>query len=128
MRPIDLARSKVGVEIKTNNSTARKAEADGEATYIRETGAAKGAEVEAVGLARARGYEAQVAALGPEVTALVNSVNALAESRVRFVPEILVMDGNGGGAGGGLAGSLMGFLKKAGVKMEAPPAKPEIRE
>ena len=124
----DLARSKVGVEIKTNNSTARKAEADGEATYIRETGAAKGAEVEAVGLARARGYEAQVAALGPEVTALVNSVNALAESRVRFVPEILVMDGNGGGAGGGLAGSLMGFLKKAGVKMEAPPAKPEIRE
>jgi regulator of protease activity HflC (stomatin/prohibitin superfamily) len=111
----DLARSKVGVEIKTNNSVARKAEADGEATYIRETGAAKGAEIEAVGLARARGYEAQVAALGPEVTALVNSVNALAESRVRFTPEILVMDGGSGGGWSGVAGALMGFLKKGGL-------------
>lgn len=123
----ELARSKVGVEIKVNNSTARKAEADGEATFIRETGSAKGAEIESIGLARARGYEAQVAALGPEVTALVNSVTALAESRVRFTPEILVMDG----AGGGLAGALMGFLKKAGVRMEqpaAPAAAPPARE
>lgn len=105
----DLARSKVGVEIKSNNATARKAEADGEATYIRETGAAKGAEVEAVGLARARGYEAQVAALGPQVTALVNVANVLAESKVRFTPEILVA--GGGGSADGLAGTLMGFLK-----------------
>ena len=107
----DLARSKVGVEIKGNNAAARKAEADGEATFIRETGAAKGAEIEAVGLARARGYKAQVEALGPEVTALVNSVTALADSKVRFTPEILVMDG-AGGPWGGVAGSLMKFLGK----------------
>lgn len=124
----DLARSKVGVEIKSNNATARKAEADGEATYIRETGSAKGAEVEAVGLARARGYEAQVAALGPQVTALVNAVNALAESKVRFTPEILVA--GGGGSVDGLAGSLMGFLKGLGkgspvavAERPAPPTK-----
>ncbi len=50
----ELAQSKVGVDIQTNRAEARKAEAEGEATYIRETGIAKGAEVEAVGLARRR--------------------------------------------------------------------------
>ncbi len=105
-----LAQSKVGVDIKTNNAAARKAEADGEAAYIRETGAAKGAEVEAVGLARARGYEAQVRALGQGSTALVNAVNALADGHIRFVPDVLVTSGNGSGALDGLAASLMRFL------------------
>ncbi len=50
----DLAKSKVGVDIKTNDANARAEEARGEAEYIRQTGTAKGAEVEAVGLARAR--------------------------------------------------------------------------
>src|SRR5882672_5009099 len=40
----DLARSKVGVDIKKNNADARVAEATGEAEYIRQTGTAKGAE------------------------------------------------------------------------------------
>jgi len=46
----ELAKSAVGVNIKTNNATARKAEADGESSYIERTGTAKGAEVRAVGL------------------------------------------------------------------------------
>src|SRR5262249_4497363 len=50
----DLARSKVGVDIKKNNAAARVAEAGGEAEFIRQTGTAKGAEVEAIGLARKR--------------------------------------------------------------------------
>ena len=37
-----LAQSAVGVEIKKNNAEARKAEADGEATYIERTGSAQG--------------------------------------------------------------------------------------
>ncbi len=103
-----LAQSRVNVDIETNNANAQKAKADGEATYIRETGAAKGAEVEAVGLARAKAYQAQVQALGQAPTALVNAVTALAEGNMKFVPDILVT--GGGGSLDGLAASLMKYL------------------
>ena len=107
----DLARSKVGVDIKKNNADARVAEATGEAEYIRQTGTAKGAEVEAVGLARARGYRAQVEALGSNATAIVNVVSALAEGKAKFVPDVLVTGGgNGGGALDGLAATAMRFF------------------
>ncbi len=107
----ELAQSKVGVDIKTNNANARKAEADGEAAFIRETGAAKGAEVGAVGMARAKAYRAQVEALGSVPTAVVNAVDSLSRSGVRFVPEILVA--GGGGALEGLASQLMRLLADA---------------
>jgi regulator of protease activity HflC (stomatin/prohibitin superfamily) len=107
----DLAKSKVGVDIKTNDANARTAEARGEAEYIRQTGTARGAEVEAVGLARARGYEAQVRALGSNATALVNVITALADGSSKFVPDILVTSGsNGGGALEGLAATAMRYL------------------
>lgn len=107
----DLARSKVGVDIKKNNADARVAEATGEAEYIRQTGTAKGAEVEAIGLARARGYRAQVEALGSNATAIVNVVAALAEGKAKFVPDVLVTGGsNGGGALDGLAATAMKFF------------------
>ena len=107
----DLARSKVGVDIKKNNADARIAEATGESEYIRQTGTAKGAEVEAVGLARARGYRAQVEALGSNATAIVNVVSALAEGKAKFVPDVLVAGGgNGGGAFEGLAATAMRFF------------------
>src|SRR6185295_2229112 len=67
-----LARSKIGVAIKANDADARKAEADGEAFYLEKTGGARGAEIRAVGLARAEGFQAQVAALGAQATALLN--------------------------------------------------------
>ncbi len=104
-----LAQSSVNVDIERNNANANKARADGEATYIRETGAAKSAEVEAVGLAKAKAYKAQVEALGKEATAGVNIVTALAEGKgnQRFVPEVLVMGGGGGGALEGLAATLI---------------------
>jgi len=105
----ELAKSQVNVSIFTNQANARKAQADGEATYIRQTGTAKGAEVEAVGLARAKAYEAQVKALGQTPTALVNAINALAEKQVKIVPDILVA--GGGGAMEGLASTLMGWLQ-----------------
>jgi len=108
----ELAKSKVGVDIKTNNANARKAEADGEAFYISETGAAKGAEVEAVGMARAKAYKAQVAALGQVPTALVNSVDALSRSGASFVPQILVAGGGNGGVLEGLAAQIMGAISR----------------
>ncbi len=106
----DLAKSRVGVEIQTNRALARKAEADGEATYIRETGMARGAEVEAVGLARAKAYREQVQALGQVPTMVVNAVTALAEKNAKIVPDILVV-GSGGASVEGLAGSLMSYLR-----------------
>jgi hypothetical protein len=122
-----LAASKVGVDIKQNNANARKAEADGEATFIRDTGAAKGAEVEAVGMARAKAYMEQVRALGQGPTALVNSVEALSRSGQKFVPNILLI-GGGGQTLEGLAAQVMGLLETrqeepavAGAAAEPPP-------
>jgi uncharacterized membrane protein YqiK len=121
----DLARSKVGVDIKRNNADARISEASGEAEFIRQTGAAKGAEIEAVGLARARGYRAQVEALGSNATAIVNVVTALSEGKAKFVPDVLVTGGNGGGAFEGLAATAMRFFSSGGPatpNSTSPPA------
>ncbi|MBI2213345.1 MAG: hypothetical protein HYU52_06835 [Acidobacteria bacterium] len=110
-----LAQAQVGVEIKNNEASARKLEADGEATYIRETGRAKSAEIEAVGLARAKGYEAQRDAVGREATAIVNAIEALGRFQQRIVPEVLTVSTNGGGGGfEGLAATLMAHLRGAG--------------
>jgi hypothetical protein len=118
----DLAKSKVGVDIKTNNANARTEEARGEAEFIRQTGTARGAEVEAVGLARARGYEAQVRALGSNATALVNVVTSLADGTSKFVPDILVASGaNGGSALDGLAATAMRYLAGNGGGKPATP-------
>ena len=113
-----LAQSKVNVDVETNNALAQKAKADGEATYIRETGAAQGAQVEAVGMARAKSFAAEVEALGANSTALVNAITALSEHNLRFVPEILVM--GEGGSTDGLAATLMQFIhSKSAVKPAA---------
>ena len=109
-RQRDLAGSEVDIIIKENRARARKAEADGEATYIEQTGRARGAEIEAVGLARAKGFEAQKDALGPETTALVNVISELARSGNRFVPDILVTGTNG--AGDTISAGVMGFLRE----------------
>jgi hypothetical protein len=116
----ELARATVGIEIKTNDAKARKAEGDGEAEYIQRTGTARGAEVEAVGLAKARGYQAQVEALGRTETALVNIATAVSQGNVPFMPDTLVVGGEG--SLGGLAGTLMGYLKKLPGAAEAAEA------
>ncbi|MFO0964100.1 MAG: SPFH domain-containing protein [Gemmataceae bacterium] len=115
-----LAQAQVGVEIATQTAAARKRQADGEATYIAETGRAKSAEVEAVGLARAKGFEAQVKALGQGPTAVINVATALAERGVKIMPEILTV--GGGGTLEGVGATLMRFLvtqAAAGKEAEA---------
>jgi hypothetical protein len=99
----ELAKSQVGVDIQNNRTAARKKEAEGEATYIEQTGAAQGAQVRAVGLARAEAYQRQVAALGSTATAVVNSLEALSKSSQPFMPTTLVTGGN---ALDGLAATL----------------------
>jgi hypothetical protein len=103
----DLAKSQVGVDIQNNRTAARKMEAQGEATFIEQTGTAQGAQVRSVGLARAEAYQRQVAALGPNATALVNALEALSKSGTPFVPNTLVMGGDGGGTLGGVLALLM---------------------
>jgi hypothetical protein len=117
----DLAKSQVGVDIQNNRTAARKMEAQGEATFIEQTGAAQGAQVRAVGLARAEAYERQVAALGQNATALVNAVEALSKSNVPFMPNTLVM---GGSDGSGTLGGVMALLMRqidAGLTPKLPP-------
>jgi hypothetical protein len=118
-RQRDLAGSEVEIVIKENRSRARKAEADGEAAYIAETGRARGAEIEAIGLARAKGFEAQKDALGADSTALVNVVAEFAKSTNRFVPDILVTDANG--VGGAMSAGVMGLLREFQRQRTAPP-------
>ena len=115
-RQRDLAGSEVEITIKENGARARKAEADGEATYIEQTGRARGAEIEAVGLARAKGFAAQAAALGADATATVNVVSELVKSQSRFVPDILVTGSGGDATSAGIMGFLREFQRQASVK------------
>jgi hypothetical protein len=113
----DLAKSQVGVDIQNNRTAARKMEAEGEATFIERTGSAQGAQVRSVGLARAEGYQKQVAALGSGATALVNAVEALSRSNAPFMPNTLVM---GGAEAGGPLGGLMALLMRQLEAKSAP--------
>ncbi len=141
-----LAQAQVGVEIKRNQAQAREAEATGQAAYTRLTGQAEAAKVEAIGLAqakatealglaRAKGFEEQKKALGSTATALVNSINAVAEGHITIVPEVLVA--GGGGSLEGLAATLMRSLTNGGgpngaadkepaPESKQPPAPPEV--
>jgi hypothetical protein len=109
-RQRDLAGSEVDIVIKENRSRARKAEAEGEASYIEQTGRARGAEIEAIGLARAKGFDAQKAALGAESASLVNVVSELAKGANRFVPDILVTGSND--SSGAISAGVMGLLRE----------------
>ena len=117
----DLAKSQVGVDIQSNRTAARKMEAQGEATFIEQTGAAQGAQVRSVGLARAEAYERQVAALGASATALVNAVDALSKSSVPFMPNTLVV---GGSDGNGTIGGVLALLMRQIDAGLAPKAQP----
>src|SRR5438876_2201834 len=117
----DLAKSQGGDDIQTHRTAARKMEAQGEATFIEQTGAAQGAQVRSVGLARAEAYARQVAALGPNATALVNALEAISKSAMPFVPNTLVMGGDGGGTLGGVLALLMRQIDAGlGPKAVAP--------
>jgi uncharacterized membrane protein YqiK len=119
----ELAKAQVSVDINRARANARKAEADGEAAYVKVTGAAEGsrrraiglgeaAAVEALGLAKARGYKAQVQSLGSGPTAAVAVANAVSEGKLNVMPEVLVT--GGGGALEGLAATFIRSLNGNG--------------
>jgi hypothetical protein len=105
-----LAKSEISIEVEQNNAKAKIAKADGEAKYISETGKAQAAEVEAVGLAKAKAYAQQVSALGKMATAIVNVADSLAKGGVKIVPDVLVA--GGGNALEALAATFTNKLTK----------------
>ncbi len=117
----ELAKAQVSVDINRARANARQAEAEGEAAYVRLTGEAEGsrrraiglgdaAAVQALGLAKAKGYEAQVRSLGSTPTAAVAIAGALSEGKLDVVPEVLVT-----GGGGALEGLAAAFMKSLNV-------------
>jgi len=88
-----LAKSEISIEVELNNAKAKIAKAEGEAKYISETGKAQAAEVEAVGLAKAKAYAQQVSALGQMATAMVNIAESFSKGGVKIMPDVLVTGG-----------------------------------
>ncbi len=109
----ELAKSKVGIEIRKNQADARKVEGQGEASFLTDVGNAKGVEVRAIGMASAEAYERQVQALGPQATAVVNAIKALADKGIKIMPDILVIGGEkSGGTSEGLMAAVLGNIMK----------------
>jgi hypothetical protein len=121
----ELAKSTVSISIKENNAKARKSEADGEATYIEKTGAARSAEVRAVGLAKAEAYQKQVDALGQSAVSIITVAEKISESGQRLVPDVLVTGGNGGSLDG-LAGVLTGMFRQKINESDKPADTPPV--
>jgi uncharacterized membrane protein YqiK len=113
-----LAQANVSVDIEKSRAEAARARAEGEAAVITVTGAAEAtrtraigeasaAAEEALGVARAKGFDAQRRAIGSEQTALVAALREVGSGHVKIVPDIQVGSDSGGGVMSGLGALLM---------------------
>jgi hypothetical protein len=74
-------------------------------------------------MANAEAYERQVQALGPQATAIVNAIRALADKGIKVMPDILVIGGEkSGGTSEGLMAAVLGNVMKGAVPAEKKPA------
>ncbi|PYS72330.1 MAG: hypothetical protein DMF69_07885 [Acidobacteria bacterium] len=112
----DLMAATVGVEIAGKRSEQRKAEADGEAHYILQTGRAEAEKVRLMGEAQGVAYHEQVNALGAQGVALVETLKVIGEKGVRITPDIMASGGNGD-AGGGIGTLLLLNLFRGNLNM-----------
>ncbi|HKE55691.1 MAG TPA: SPFH domain-containing protein [Pyrinomonadaceae bacterium] len=101
----DLMAATVGVEIAGKRAEQRKAESEGEAHYILQTGRAEAEKVRLMGEAQGVAYHEQVNALGAQGVALVETLKVIGEKGVRITPD--VMASGGGAEGGGGIGTLL---------------------
>ena len=119
-----LAQANVSVDIERSRAEAARARAEGEAAVITLTGAAEATRTEAIGhatasaeealgVARAKGFDAQRKAIGSEQTALVAALREVGSGHVKIVPDIQVGGGEGGVIGG-LGALLMRNLATEG--------------
>jgi len=102
----DLMAATVGVEIAGKRAEQRKAEADGEAHYILQTGKAEAEKVRLMGEAQGVAYHEQVNALGAQGVALVETLKVIGEKGVRITPDVMAT-GGGSTEGGGGIGTLL---------------------
>lgn len=91
----DLMAATVGVEILSKRSEQRKAEAEGEAYYILQTGKAEAEKVRLMGESQGVAYREQANALGPQGVALVETLKVIGEKGVRITPDVLASGGKG---------------------------------
>jgi uncharacterized membrane protein YqiK len=128
-----LAQANVSIDIETASAQAARARAQGqadvitttggaEATRTRAVGEAEAAAEQALGLARAKGFEAQRQAIGAAQTALVAALREVASGDVKIVPDIQV-GADAGGVIGGLGALLMRSLADGGDDRR-PPSEP----
>jgi uncharacterized membrane protein YqiK len=103
----DLMGATVGVEIAGKRAEQRKAEGEGEAHYISQTGKAEAEKVRLMGEAQGVAYREQVNALGAQGVALVEVLKVIGEKGVRITPDIMASGGSGTGDGGGGIGTLL---------------------
>src|SRR6266403_522900 len=96
----DLMAATVGVEIAGKRAEQRKAEADGEAHYILQTGKAEAEKVRLMGEAQGVAYHEQVNALGGQGVALIETLKVIGEKGVRITPDVMATGGSGDGGGG----------------------------
>jgi uncharacterized membrane protein YqiK len=101
----DLMGATVGVEIAGKRAEQRKAEGEGEAHYILQTGKAQAEKVRLMGEAQGVAYHEQVNALGAQGVALVEVLKVIGEKGVRITPDI--MSSGGASEGGGGIGTLL---------------------
>lgn len=101
----DLMAATVGVEIAAKRAEQRKAEGEGEAHYIQQTGRAEAEKVRLMGEAQGVAYREQVNALGPQGVALVETLKVIGEKGVRITPDVMAT--GGGAEGGGGLGTLL---------------------
>jgi uncharacterized membrane protein YqiK len=97
---VSLMAATVGVEIAGKRSEQRKAEGEGEASYILATGTAEAEKVRLMGEAQGVAYAQQVNAIGPQGVALIETLKVIGEKGVRITPDVMASGGSGDGAGG----------------------------
>jgi uncharacterized membrane protein YqiK len=97
---VKLMEATVGVDIAGKRSEQRKAEGEGEASYILATGRAEAEKVRLMGEAQGVAYAEQVNAIGAQGVALVETLRVIGEKGVRITPDVMSTGGTGDGAGG----------------------------
>ena len=120
----DLMAATVGVEIAGKRAEQRKAEADGEAHYILQTGKAEAEKVRLMGEAQGVAYHEQVNALGAQGVALVETLKVIGEKGVRITPDVMA-SGGGAESGGGIGTLLLLnlFREKLSIPTNGEPSR-----
>lgn len=123
----DLMAATVGVEIASKRAEQRKAEGEGEAHYIQQTGRAEAEKVRLMGEAQGVAYHEQVNALGAQGVALVETLKVIGEKGVRITPDVMSTGAGAEGGGGGIANLLLLNLFRERINIPAPNGEKVIR-